>query len=80
MKEGKVYRNQQGLPLEIGQFEATEISNAARDTEVMRTCLSAEDHGAGIARADDLALFRMKQMLMQRSKLRAAQLTPLGSV
>jgi hypothetical protein len=66
--------------LQIRHLEVGESADATGDAQVMGSGLAAEEHGAPIAGAGDLALAWVEQMLVDRCEFGTAKLTAFGSV
>jgi hypothetical protein len=66
--------------LQIRHLEVGESADPAGNPQVVRSGLAAEEHGASVTRAGNLALARIEQMLMDRSKFGTAELATFGAV
>jgi hypothetical protein len=66
--------------LQIRHLEVGESADAAGNAQVVGSGLAAEEHGATIARAGDLALAWIEQMLVYRCKFGTAELATFGAV
>jgi hypothetical protein len=66
--------------LQIRHLEVGESADAAGNAQVVGSGLAAEEHGAPIARAGDLALAWIEQMLVDRCKFGSAELATFCAV
>ena len=61
-EEGHADGNQEAFPLRVGEAEVGERAHAARDAFVLRLRLAAEENGARLAGAEQLAGRRLEQV------------------
>jgi hypothetical protein len=66
--------------LEVRHLEIGESADAARNAQIVGSGLAAEEHGAPIARAGNLALAWVEQMLVDGCEFGTAKLAAFGAV
>jgi len=66
--------------LQVRHLEVGESADAAGDAQVVGSGLTAEEHGAAITRAGDLALAWIEQMLVDGCEFGTAKLATFGAV
>ena len=67
-QEGHVDGDHEAFPLAIGHFEVSEVLGIARYALVARLLHSVEEHGAGVAGAENLArgeFYKVRMVVMQ---------------
>lgn len=77
IEEGEIDGNHERLPLQVTHLKIYKPADAPWNTQVVGAFLSTEENRAAVAGANDLTFFGIEQMLVDRLKRRAAELTTL---
>lgn len=73
VEEGKVDGNHERFPLQVRHLKVGESAYATRNAKVVGSGLATEEHGATVARAGNLTLAMVQQMLVCNCDLGAAE-------
>src|SRR5208282_2756172 len=76
-EEREIDGDEQAFPFGVGEVEVGHQTGVAGYALIFRPCPAAEEQGAGIAGAHQLALGQLDQVGMLGAQLRAAQFTLL---